>query len=110
MGAVTFTQWGLPTDRLVPADYDGDKKDDLAVYRASDGAWFIRRSTDGGYDAYGFGLPSDVPVPGNYDADNKADIGVYRDGVWYLFRSTEGFGVGNFGLSTDVPVPNRYLP
>jgi len=39
-GAVT-RQWGLAGDVPVPGDYDGDGRQDLAVWRPSSGEWFV---------------------------------------------------------------------
>ena len=94
----------------VPADYDGDNHDDVAVFRPSTGFWYTLRSTDGGFGARNFGLNGDVPVPGDYDGDGKADIAVYRGGVWYLDRSLTGFGAFQYGVPSDIPIPGRYLP
>ncbi len=50
--------------RVVPNDYDGDKKTDYAVFRA--GIWYILNSSDNNYISVQFGLPTDVPLPPAY--------------------------------------------
>jgi hypothetical protein len=91
------------------ADFDGDIKTDIAIYRS--GAWYIRRSSDGGATVIGWGgLPQDMPVQADYDGDGKADIAVYRSGMWFILRSSDG-GVtttGWGGLPQDVPVHADY--
>jgi hypothetical protein len=101
--------WGAPGDKAVPADYDGDGKPDIAVYRQ--GMWFIIRSSDSVQTAVGLGGgPHDIPVPADYDGDGKADIAVYRDGTWFIRRSSDGVqtAVGWGGMLADVPVPADY--
>ncbi|HNU07124.1 MAG TPA: hypothetical protein PKO33_05105, partial [Pyrinomonadaceae bacterium] len=56
-----YMNWGLATDTLVPADYDGDGKTDAAIYRS--GVWYIRNSSTSALSVANFGLVTDRPVP-----------------------------------------------
>jgi uncharacterized delta-60 repeat protein len=104
--AASGFSWGLDGDKIVPADYDNDRRTDFAVFR--NGFWYILNSSNNQLTAVQFGLPTDIPVPADYDGDGKADICVFRpsNGAWYRINSFNGqFVAVFFGTSGDVPVP-----
>jgi len=92
------------------ADFDGDNKSDLSVFRPSEGNWYLNRST-AGFTVVHWGLGSDTLVPGDYDGDDKTDTAIYRPsntlGVpdFFVLRSSNStvFGI-EFGLVGDVPI------
>ncbi len=57
---MTGMAFGFGTDLPVPADYDGDGKADIAVFR--NGVWYIQRSGSG-LTGVTFGETTDRPAP-----------------------------------------------
>jgi hypothetical protein len=84
-----YHAWDLPA----PADYDGDGKADVAIYRRGEGTLWYRPSK-GGPDASvpGIGGPRSVPVPADYDGDGVADAATYDriDGSFTVRPSGSG--------------------
>jgi hypothetical protein len=105
----SFAGRGVSEDIPVPANYDGDGKIDVAVWRPSTGNWFVLSSAaPGTYRMITWGNSTDKPVAGDYDGDGKMDIAVWRPstGVWYMLPSSNAgsYISATWGQSTDIPV------
>jgi hypothetical protein len=105
---VRTVQWGsFATDFVSVGDYDGDAKQDVAVFRVSEGIWFIIESSTGAPRYEYFGAPGDASAPGDYDKDGKTDVAVTRniDGkkYWFIKQSSDGqVRYEQWGVASDT--------
>jgi hypothetical protein len=92
------------------ADFDGDGKTDVSVFRPATGTWYVNGSTSG-FAGYAFGANGDRITPGDFDGDNRTDLAVFRptDGYWYILQSSNSaFRAVPFGTTGDQPIAADY--
>jgi len=129
--------WGdASRDFPVPGDYDGDGKDDFALFRAGaatgdQSEFWILTSNNFTVLYYAWGRkgsttgnnPSDTPIARDFDGDGKTDVAVARRGAqtgdpltWYIRNSStntarvENWGITGADANTfyDAPIPGDY--
>lgn len=101
----------VSVNRSSTADFDGDGRSDLSVFRPSDGNWWVMESSTNTVRTRSFGQSGDRVVAGDYDGDGRTDRAIFRpsNGEWWILRSSnDSILVLNWGLATDKPAPGDY--
>lgn len=100
---------GIPVPRNKVADFDGDGKTDISVFRPSTGQWFVQGTLGPSFNIYEYGTAEDILTPGDYDGDGKTDLVVFRpsNSTWY-FRTKGLFNVRQYGEPGDIPAAADY--
>ena len=118
-------QCGTIGDIPVPMDYFGEGRLRLAVWRPSNGVWYIK----GGESTWNWaqskqnialqcGVKGDIPVPGDYFGDGIVRLAVWRPslGIWFIKGPTiadwtysEGNVAVQCGKEGDIPVPYDFF-
>ncbi len=114
-GDFTLARYVGAAKPTVSSDFDGDGKTDFAVFRPTDGSWYITKSS-GGFASYYFGQHGDFVVPADYDGDGKCDVAIWRrdfsingQSVFYVLRSSDNnLQVQPWGNFRDLPVQADY--
>lgn len=110
-------QWGTGSDIPLPGVFSGDLKDDVVVWRPSNGYWYFKQQNYVcGSPGCGvqWGTSTDIPVPFDSNGDQFDEVIVWRPstGVWWFRGPIAPCGPATpcgvqWGTAGDIPLAGR---
>jgi putative chitinase len=82
---------GAPQVVPVAGDWDGDRRDTVALFRPVDATFVVRDRSGAARPPVLYGRPGDLPLVGDWDGDGRDTFGVYRphDASYHLQGFTD---------------------
>ncbi len=104
--SVSFRWGGTTGFILVPGDYDGDGRDEIAIYNQAERGWYWSHAPDGPISFGKYGTATGIPLPWDYDHDGRLDLAYWEPAQNKIYVSFD------HGKSTGliVPVPPHSIP
>lgn len=119
-----MVEFGAKDDIPVPGDYYGDGITRMAVFKPSEGNWYIKGPGTGNWNKstgnfiIQCGGKGDIPLPGDYRGIGRTQCAVYRpgkEGSWFIkgpdmysWNSSQGNITLKFGTKEDIPVAKNF--
>ena len=102
-------QWGIPGDvPLIGAWTDGQTMQDTAIFRPTNGDWFIRFQDQSTTNVAFVGTNGDIPLVGNFAGNGMVDLVTFTPltGTWTVWDYVNNQVLTNFQWGTvgDIPV------
>ncbi|MEO7506119.1 MAG: VCBS repeat-containing protein [Pyrinomonadaceae bacterium] len=96
------------------ADFDGNTRSDLLVFRPSNNYWYLNTdpNSTGGESYLSWGMTGDILLTGDYSGDgNSSDACVWRPstGTFYVYNQmTNVYFTQSWGTAGDIPVSGDF--
>ena len=106
--------WGTPGDIPIQnSDFFGNHHADLAVFRPSNGTWYIQDPISGKTTVQQWGTSGDIPLASSdFFGNGHADLAVFRpsNGTWYVKDPITGQQLSvQWGAPGDVPIAHANI-
>lgn len=109
----TVESWGLPDDKPLLGKFFSPDKEDIGVFRPSNGMFYLKQVGASVHKYLQFGYGTDLPMVGEFFGNGLSQIAVFRpsEGNWHILNPLDGVHTSvKWGMEGDVPMPGKFFP